>query len=51
MILHGGKTGSATAATDPGLGYFIWMNGNSPMAIQTDQRSGWHSFDLAGYPQ
>lgn len=29
-------TGSATAATDPGLGYFIWMNGNSPMAIQTD---------------
>ena len=30
------KTGSATAATDPGLGYFIWMNGNSPMAIQTD---------------
>lgn len=30
------KTGSASAATDPGLGYFIWMNGNSPMAIQTD---------------
>lgn len=30
------KTGSATAATDPGLGYFIWMNGNAPMAIQTD---------------
>ena len=30
------KTGSATATTDPGLGYFIWMNGNSPMAIQTD---------------
>lgn len=30
------KTGSATADTDPGLGYFIWMNGNSPMAIQTD---------------
>ena len=30
------KTGSATAATDPGLGYFIWMTGNSPMAIQTD---------------
>ena len=30
------KTGSSTAATDPGLGYFIWMNGNSPMAIQTD---------------
>ena len=30
------KTGSATSATDPGLGYFIWMNGNSPMAIQTD---------------
>lgn len=29
-------TGSPTAATDPGLGYFIWMNGNSPMAIQTD---------------
>lgn len=29
-------TGSATADTDPGLGYFIWMNGNSPMAIQTD---------------
>lgn len=29
-------TGSTTAATDPGLGYFIWMNGNSPMAIQTD---------------
>lgn len=30
------KTGSATSDTDPGLGYFIWMNGNSPMAIQTD---------------
>ena len=30
------RTGSATASTDPGLGYFIWMNGNSPMAIQTD---------------
>ena len=30
------KTGSSTASTDPGLGYFIWMNGNSPMAIQTD---------------
>ena len=30
------KTGSATAATDPGLGYFIWKNGESPMAIQTD---------------
>lgn len=30
------KTGSSTADTDPGLGYFIWMNGNSPMAIQTD---------------
>ena len=30
------KTGSTTAATDPGLGYFIWMNGNNPMAIQTD---------------
>lgn len=29
-------TGSATSATDPGLGYFIWTNGNSPMAIQTD---------------
>lgn len=29
-------TGSPTSATDPGLGYFIWMNGNSPMAIQTD---------------
>lgn len=29
-------TGSATASEDPGLGYFIWMNGNSPMAIQTD---------------
>lgn len=28
------KTGSATWQTDPGLGYFIWMNGNSPMAIQ-----------------
>lgn len=30
------KTGSATSATDPGLGYFIWMNGNAPMAIQGD---------------
>ena len=30
------RTGSTTASTDPGLGYFIWMNGNSPMAIQTD---------------
>lgn len=30
------KTNSSTADTDPGLGYFIWMNGNSPMAIQTD---------------
>ena len=30
------KTESTTTATDPGLGYFIWMNGNSPMAIQTD---------------
>ena len=30
------RTGSSTASTDPGLGYFIWMNGNSPMAIQTD---------------
>lgn len=29
-------TGSTTASTDPGLGYFIWMNGDSPMAIQTD---------------
>ncbi len=29
-------TGSSTASTDPGLGYYIWMNGNSPMAIQTD---------------
>ena len=29
-------TGSSTAATDPGLGYYIWMNGNNPMAIQTD---------------
>lgn len=29
-------TGSETAATDPGLGYFIWTNGKSPMAIQTD---------------
>ena len=29
-------TGSETAATDPGLGYFIWKNGDSPMAIQTD---------------
>ena len=29
-------TGSPTAATDPGLGYYIWMNGNSPMSIQTD---------------
>lgn len=30
------KTYSPTSATDPGLGYFIWMNGNSPMAIQGD---------------
>ena len=30
------KTGSPTAATDPGLGYFIWTNGGTPMAIQTD---------------
>lgn len=30
------KTGSSTASTDPGLGYFIWTNGGSPMAIQTD---------------
>ncbi|MGN1245630.1 MAG: SusC/RagA family TonB-linked outer membrane protein, partial [Muribaculaceae bacterium] len=29
-------TGSSTADTDPGLGYFIWTNGGSPMAIQTD---------------
>ncbi len=29
-------TGSSTAATDPGLGYFIWTNGGSPMAIQTN---------------
>lgn len=29
-------TGSLTAATDPGLGYFIWTNGGSPMAIQTN---------------
>lgn len=29
-------TGSQTASTDPGLGYFIWKNGDSPMAIQTD---------------
>lgn len=27
-------TGSPTAATDPGLGYFIWTNGGAPMAIQ-----------------
>lgn len=27
-------TGSATAATDPGLGYFVWTNGGAPMAIQ-----------------
>lgn len=30
------RTGSPTAATDPGLGYFIWTNGGVPMAIQTD---------------
>ena len=30
------KTNSSTSDTDAGLGYFIWMNGNSPMAIQTD---------------
>jgi len=30
------KTNSPTSDTDAGLGYFIWMNGNSPMAIQTD---------------
>lgn len=29
-------TGSSTASTDPGLGYYIWTNGGSPMAIQTD---------------
>lgn len=29
-------TGSSTAATDPGLGYFIWTNSGSPMAIQTN---------------
>lgn len=29
-------TGSSTASTDPGLGYFIWTNGGAPMAIQTD---------------
>lgn len=29
-------TGSSTASTDPGLGYFIWENGGAPMAIQTD---------------
>ena len=26
----------AGSSTDPGLGYFIWMNGSNPMAIQTD---------------
>lgn len=30
------KTSSPTASTDPGLGYFIWTNGGTPMAIQTD---------------
>lgn len=30
------RTADDTAANAPGLGYFIWMNGNSPMAIQTD---------------
>lgn len=30
------KTGSPTASTDPGLGYFIWTNDGVPMAIQTD---------------
>lgn len=30
------KTGSSTWQTDPGLGYSIWMSGNSPMAIQGD---------------
>ncbi len=29
-------TGSPTASTDPGLGYFIWENEGGPMAIQTD---------------
>ena len=29
-------TGSSTASTDPGLGYFIWTNESGPMAIQTD---------------
>ena len=29
-------TGSSTASTDPGLGYFIWTNGGAPMAIQPD---------------
>lgn len=29
-------TGSPTASTDPGLGYFIWTNESGPMAIQTD---------------
>lgn len=33
---HPVRTQSPTASTDPGLGYYIWMNGNSPMAIQTD---------------
>ena len=26
----------ARGSNTPGLGYFIWMNGSSPMAIQTD---------------
>ena len=31
------KTGSPTASTDPGLGYFIWTSSDgSPMAIQTN---------------
>ena len=30
------KTGSPTASTDPGLGYYIWTNGGAPMAIQSD---------------
>ncbi|MCD8305036.1 MAG: TonB-dependent receptor [Prevotella sp.] len=29
-------TGDTSSSTQPGLGYFIWMNGESPMAIQTD---------------
>ncbi len=30
------KTGSSTASTDPGLGYYIWANEGVPMAIQPD---------------